>query len=218
MMKLLSHNLNESTPEYANGDSLKIFSICSMSNGDSCNKMGISLDLHTGTHVDYPRHFCNDGSSIDELDNYGIFSFSKWKLIEIEVEPRCLINDLGFTNLEIDNEVTLLLLRTGWESKRTEKENYALNGPGLHAELAVKLRQKFPSLLAVGFDFISLTSYAHREHGRIAHKEFLCNTGLIVIEDVKLADFNEHEGTIQMVPWQIQGADGVPVTIIWSRQ
>ena len=217
-MILLSHNLNESTPEYANGDSLKIFSICSIANDDSCNKMGLSMDLHTGTHVDFPRHFCNHGSSIDELEDYGIFSFSKWKLIEIEVEPRSLINDLDFINLEIDNEVTLLLIRTGWESKRHERENYALNGPGLHSELAVKLRQKFPNLIAVGFDFISLTSYAHREHGRIAHKRFLCDIGLIVIEDVKLADFNEFEGTIQMVPWQIQGADGVPVTIIWSKQ
>ena len=217
MMILLSHSLSKSTPEYANGDSLKIYPICSMSKGDSCNKMGIMLDLHTGTHVDFPRHFCNEESTIDELDNHGIFSFLKWKLIDVKVDPRCLIYDIGFNDLDIDNGVTLLLLRTGWESKRTDKENYALNGPGLHAELANKLIQKFPNLVAVGFDFISLTSYAHREHGRIAHKEFLCNNGLIVIEDVKLADFNKSEGMIKMVPWQIHGADGVPVTIIWSK-
>ena len=190
MMILLSHNLNKSTPEYANGDSLKIFSICSMSNDDSCNKMGLSLDLYTGTHEDFSRHFCNKCASFDEMDNHGIFSFLQWKLLDIEVEPRCLIYDLGLKNLDIDYEVTLLLIRSGWESKRTERENYALNGQGLHAELAVKLLRKFPNLLAIGFDFISLTSHAHRENGRIAHKKFLCNKGLIIIEDVKIADFN----------------------------
>lgn len=218
MMIRLSHNLNESTPEYANGNSLKTYPICSMSNGDSCNKMGITLDLHTGTHIDFPRHICNNGSSIYEMQNHGIFSFSQWKLIDIEVEPRCLTYDLGLKNLDIDNEVTLLLIRTGWESNSTERENYALTGPGLHAELAVKLRRKFPNLLAVGFDFISLTSYPNRELRRIAHKEFLCNKGLVVIEDIKIADFNESEGTFRMVLWQIQGVDGVPVTIIWTNQ
>ena len=85
-MILLSHNLNKSTPEYANGDSLKIFSICSMSNDDSCNKMGLSLDLYTGTHEDFSRHFCNKCASFDEMDNHGIFSFLQWKLLDIEVE------------------------------------------------------------------------------------------------------------------------------------
>ena len=217
-MLLLSHSLSSSTPEYANKETLNIHSICDIQKGDTCNKMGLSLDLHTGSHIDFPKHFCENGASIDDTDNYGIYYFLKWKLIDLNVKPKSLIKDFEHSKSESDNQVTLVLFRTGWESRRIDKRIYALDGPGLHAGLANKLIERYPNLVAVGFDFISLTSYSHREHGRIAHKEFLCNSNLVILEDLKLANFNEVDGEIQVVPWQIKNADGAPVTVIWSKK
>ena len=39
----------------------------SMDRGDAANNSAISLGVHTGTHMDAPKHFIKDGRSIDKL-------------------------------------------------------------------------------------------------------------------------------------------------------
>ena len=67
----------------------------------------------------------------------------------------------------------LLLIKTGFAIFRNsndplEREKYVSQGPGISPEIGNWLR-KFRNVRAIGFDFISLTSYQHREIGRRAH-------------------------------------------------
>ena len=39
----------------------------SMERGDAANNSAISMGVHTGTHMDAPKHFIKDGKSIDKL-------------------------------------------------------------------------------------------------------------------------------------------------------
>lgn len=41
--------------------------IMEMKNGDSCNLTYLRMCAHNGTHMDAPRHFLDQGKSIDEL-------------------------------------------------------------------------------------------------------------------------------------------------------
>lgn len=38
-----------------------------IANGDQCNLTSLSMCLHTGTHIDAPCHYCEDGKTIAEL-------------------------------------------------------------------------------------------------------------------------------------------------------
>ena len=59
-------------------------------------------------------------------------------------------------------------------------------------------------------DFISLSSFAHREEGRRAHKAFLCPYGkggidfdpILIIEDMKLAQYEENLKNIVLCLWE----------------
>lgn len=41
--------------------------VSDMQKGDSCNVSRITLGTHTGTHIDAPSHFVQDGMPIDQL-------------------------------------------------------------------------------------------------------------------------------------------------------
>ena len=46
----------------------KLATLAALSQGDECNLSGISMSLHTGTHLDAPRHYLDHGKTIDNLD------------------------------------------------------------------------------------------------------------------------------------------------------
>ena len=210
-MKILSHKLSNSTPQYAGKKSSLISFHSKMSDGESCNKHAIHMDLHTGTHIDFPLHFCEEGKSLCDYNNDGIFIFNNWNIIESDIPPNGLIEFLDLSNTMLDTEC--LLIRTNWEKIReTDSKRYALEGPGLHAELASKLKKKLPHIKCIGFDFISLTSYRHREHGRVAHRKFLCESDILIIEDMRLSTVLGVSGALHIVPLQVKRADGTPVT------
>ena len=210
-MKILSHKLSNHTPQYAGIKSSLISFDSKMSDGKSCNKHSIHMDLHTGTHIDFPLHFCEEGKSLCDYDNDGIFLFKNWNIIESDIPPNGLIDSVNLSNINSDTEC--LLIRTNWEKIReTDSKRYALEGPGLHADLAIRLKNQLPNIKCVGFDFISLTSYRHREHGRVAHRKFLCESDILIIEDMRLSTVLDTSGVLHIVPLQVKGADGTPVT------
>ena len=116
-----------------------------------------------------------------------------------------------------------MFLRTVFESFRTlgEKKKYIFDNPGIEAEIEFWLREN-RSIKLIGIDFISLLSFAHREEGRGAHKAFLCPYGkggiafdpILIIEDMKLAQYEENLKNIVVMPLRTKNRDGAPVTVV----
>lgn len=55
------------TPVYDGDPETRTERIKSIDNGDSYNLSQISMSVHSGTHLDAPLHFCEDGKSIDNI-------------------------------------------------------------------------------------------------------------------------------------------------------
>ncbi|HAG91205.1 MAG TPA: hypothetical protein DCL41_05005 [Bdellovibrionales bacterium] len=110
-----------------------------------------------------------------------------------------------------------LLLRTGFEKRRGE-ESYWNNNPGFLPEVGFWLREEFPKVRAIGFDFISLTCFQKRELGREAHRAFLNpfkdKPPILIVEDMKLAHAPHTLRRIHLAPLMIENADGAPVTVL----
>lgn len=68
-----------------------------------------------------------------------------------------------------------------------EKDTFAFgNGDGIRIQ-ALKQRDSFPNLRVLGFDSISITSFAHRQTGKMAHRCILeGNRPLLILEDMDL--------------------------------
>lgn len=215
---ILSHTLNEDTPSYGNRDKFIKEIKSSISTGETSNTSSWKFtNNHIGTHIDSPRHFCDKGQPINEIEP-DRFVYNKPCLIDIYRNSAQLIDidDIDFSR--IPKETDLILIRTGYEEYRyTDK--YWNDNPGLTCKLAKKLREKFPKLKSVGFDFISLTSWKNKQEGKNAHLEFLCpdeGFPILIIEDMKLSEINQQINFVVILPLIVYEADGSPVTVLAS--
>ena len=113
------------------------------------------------------------------------------------------------------DNIDILLIKTGFCHLR-EKENYWRRNPGFAPSLAAFLRERFPHLKVLGFDSISLSSFAHRKIGQEAHKSFFDHPRpILLLEDMDLATVDNSTKLKQVIVahLQVEGSDGAPCTV-----
>ena len=213
MTIFLSYFINEKTPLYGGENAILIEKRSQISNGASSNTKYLKLPNHTGTHIDFPNHFSDEGKIIND------YSASFWRFKNVHAISYIAKNDEIIDKSLVDNydiptDTDFLIINTNFGSHREEKI-YWNNNPGLSPNLAAPLKVRCPNLKAVGFDFISVSSYQNRLLGREAHKAFLLHNDILIIEDMKLDQIQGK--TIKLVtalPILIDKIYGCPITII----
>lgn len=214
---LLSYSIEESMPLYGATPHPKVEKFSSIEEGDTANTSIITMHNHTGTHIDFPNHFFEEGmnSSGYTIDD---FIFNNPIVVDIPCSPDDLIfpEQLNPFIHEL-NEADILLIKTGFGKKR-ETGIYSTHNPGIHSDAIRYLRSDFKNIRAIGIDSISISSYQHREEGRKAHKEALCindNYGkpIMLIEDMDL-DYTDEFKRVLALPINIRDLDGLPCTVI----
>ncbi len=219
-MRLLSHPLTASTPAYMDNPNPSIEPRRTVA-ADGNRAYSITFGNHTGTHLDAPAHFFEDGRRLGGLD-IGQLLFERPLLVEVGRGDGELI---GAAELEPwagrIGDADLVLVRTGYGAawRTSDPHRYRHQGPGFAGQAAGWLRQTFPGLRAVGMDFISATSPAHPDEGRSFHLGALDESSgpaLLLIEDVlldpKLA--SEDLGRVLVAPLWLSELDGAPVTMV----
>jgi arylformamidase len=211
----LSHNISSTTPLYGGEKTISFKTLSSIVSGDSANTLNITLPNHSGTHVDVPYHFFDDGKKITDYPA-SFWCFERPQCIDLTVKADQLISNEHVAGL-INRNTDLLMIRTGFENYRDQREYWEHN-PGLSAAFAKELREGFPHIRAVGMDIISVTARQHRIEGRMAHGEFLGQHGksepIVLIEDMSLRHYSPKFKQVIILPLMIQGADGAPCTVI----
>jgi kynurenine formamidase len=212
----LSYPLDETTPAYGGGESFKSHTVRSMAQGDSCNTSYWSLPNHIGTHVDYPRHFVDAGLTGDDYQAED-FIFTQIGFVDLGQVPDAAV--LGSDDICLDElcpAIDMLVVKTGFSSKRNEPVYWQRN-PGFSPHLADHLRDKFPRLRIFGFDSISVSSFAHRDIGRTAHRAFLEHERpLLLLEDMDLSALGKNTSLTRVIvaPLRVNKADGSPCTVM----
>ena len=214
-MLLLSYHLSSKTPLYGNGVGIDFTPEKQIQNNDSCNTMNLSFPNHSGTHIDFPYHFDNSGTS---GANYPPeqFIFNSVMVVHITEDTfeNWLITYKDFNKISFPKNIELLLIKTGFSEKRME-DNYWENYPGLHSGLAQYFKDRMPGLKAVGLDTMSISSWQNRPMGRLAHKSFLTDHEILIIEDMDLSKIGQNDriGTVIVSPLRFKNSDGAPTTI-----
>lgn len=216
----LSYFIDSHTPIYGNSQQPKIIQKSSLSKGDTSNTFILELNNHSGTHIDAPYHFINDGKRISEYPLKNLI-FSRIAVLD------CDVGKDGFISSELLKhfpdklrDAECILIRTNFGLFRNETV-YRTHNPGILSDAIKWLRTKYPSIRCIGIDSISISGYQHREEGRKAHKEaFVENKGmaepLLLIEDMNLNALSENHilKKIIVIPWQIEGIDSAPCSIV----
>ena len=206
-VQYLSYYLKENTPNYGGIEgTIKISNSRSISCGDSSNNFNLELPNHIGTHIDFPKHFFDDGKTINDYSpDFWIFNSIGFVCGEINNLPN-LIKDIPET-------IELLIIKTGFGKERNKKIYWA-NQPVISSKFAKILRLKFPKLRVFGFDMISLTSQLDKNEGKLAHQKFLGEYEILVLEDMNLLNLITTPKQVIISPLQIDKANGSQCNVL----
>jgi len=170
----------------------------------SVNVGRINMSTHTGTHIDAPFHFDNDGKKVIDLDvNLYI---GRARVIHLPDQPTIGVRELSAFDLE---GVTRLLIRTdAW----TKRQQFPAAIPAIEPELALFLSKCGVRLL--GLDLPSVDPIDSKE--LTAHHE-LNNRGIHILEGLVLAKILPGDYKLAALPLPLAEADGSPVRAVLRK-
>jgi arylformamidase len=167
----------------------------------SVNIGKITTSLHTGTHVDAPFHFKNDGEKIVDLD------------INLYIGPARVIDVSDYSNIDSNvlqtfdlDGVTRLLLKT---SVPNNPKRFPEQIPALSADVAAFLQEK--GIQLIGVDIPSVDPLDSKEMD--AHHA-LYKHGINILENIMLDKVKEGDYELIALPLPLKEADGSPVRAV----
>jgi arylformamidase len=197
--------LTTDMPMWPGCKGIRITSTMSMDEGDSYNASRLDCDLHTGTHVDAPRHFLQNGSTVEQLP------------LDILIGPSYVahlpntddVTPSNLADLNLPPDIERLLLRTRnsdlWAKKETEfkKDFVALTNEAAQWIVDKKIR-------LIGVDYLSVQRYNDdaRTH------QILLGADTVALEGLNL--YNVKSGIYELIclPLTLVGAEASPVRAI----
>lgn len=171
----------------------------------SVNIGKLTLSTHTGTHIDAPFHFDNEGKKVIDLDiNLYIGS-----AVIVHLPNRQLIQKEELEKLKLDN-VTRLLIRTdAWQNRTVYPEEI----PTLESEAIDYLASI--GVLLIGFD---LPSVDHMESKTLPNHHRLASSGIHILEGLILDDIPSGLYQLIALPLPLVEGDGSPVRALLKKE
>jgi kynurenine formamidase len=198
----------------------EIYPNSQISKGNGYNSYIITVENHSGTHVDAPRHFLDTGKTISDYCTEELV-FNNPLIINCPKKKNELITLAEISKLDLEGK-DCIIFRTGFNKYRKEDpDTYLTFNPGIQPELIDWLRKSYPNVRCIGIDCISISSFQKPVEGKKAHlNAFTENEDfgepLLLVEDMKLDTIKNMDSikSIIIVPWQIKGIDSAPCTVI----
>jgi arylformamidase len=221
MFRLLSYPLSSSSPVWpSNPLAVKTEAHSSIIKGDVANTTILHLYSHSGTHLDSPKHFNEQGASAYQLPIENFIFFAPVMLDVPKSENGAIRQADLQPYAESLANADLALLRTDWSSQRaTDPERYAGQGPFLHPDGARFLMNSFPRLKAVAIDAVSIGAPGFPDETVETHR-ILTGVGrtdgrfLLIFEDLRIDPDLSRARRIYAWPLFIEESDGSPCTIV----
>ena len=202
----ISLTISPSLPVWPGDPPVKMPLTESMETGAEYNLTRLDISAHTGTHVDAPHHFLNDGRTVESL------------ALDVLTGP-CYVVQLPDDVDEISAEVleriplaagtTRILFGTRnskfWAQGETrfQEDFVAISEDGAEwlVERGIKL---------VGVDYLSVAPYSDS----VPTHRVLLQAGIIALEGLNLAQVPRGFYDLYCLPLKLAGADGAPARAI----
>lgn len=175
--------------------------------GASSNVSRLVLGTHTGTHVDAPRHFFDDGPGVDGL----ALDLLIGRVRVIDLPFRGGITEQHLADASLREDLRVLL--------RTPNSALWNSSEGFHQDYTYLTEQGAKYLVdqgvkVVGVDYLSVEQF--KKPGAPAHRALL-GENVVIIEGLNLSD--AEAGTYEMycLPLRVAGADGAPARVVLKR-
>ena len=189
---------------YPGNPEISITAQQSLAKGDGANVSHLSFGSHTGTHVDAPKHFFDDGLGVDALP------------LDILLGPAMLIGfpdevmsvgeaELRRYQLKGHTRVLIKTRNSGFIREPDFHRDYtylAPDGAAYLVGLGVRL---------VGVDYLSIEQF-HSGHHR-THRTLL-ESGVVIVEGLDLSAPPYGPYDLRVLPLRLTDLDGAPARAV----
>ncbi len=180
----------------------------SMAKDGPCQLSNLTMNCHSGTHLDSPAHFIRDGKTIDQ---YPVRRFVVPAIV-IEIEDKEVIRPRELKNLTI-REGDALLFKTANSGRGLPEPNapwwdkWVYMSPEA-ADFCVERK-----ISLVGIDTFMPESPSSTLEETPIHKKLFRND-ILVLENIVLRDVPAGEYTLLCLPLRMKGAEASPVRAV----
>lgn len=203
----LSHALTADTPVYP-GDPVPNFSVATTIENEGYNLFNVIMGSQTGSHVDAPYHFNNQGATVDKMDLK--FFVGQGLIVDVthkKGKEEITLEEIVKYEKQIE-ESDIVLFRTNWYKKVGTNEFY--DHPFLSKEGGEYLLSK--GIKTAGIDAINLDNTGGTE---FPIHEMYAEAGGIIAENLANLDSVDFDSPfIIFLPLKLIGCDGSPVRAV----
>lgn len=172
---------------------------------DGLQVSAMSMSCHSGTHLDAPRHFCANGSTIDQLPVGRLIGPAY--VADLAWAPGRLL-DLRDADLAAMQAGDMLLLATGWDSW-AGSEQYYQDIPAFAPGSSQWLIQRGVAVL--GLDLPTVVEMSEPADPAMMHRQLLGHDIIILESLARLRPLAGKRIWLHAVPLRLVGSDGSPV-------
>jgi arylformamidase len=192
-------------PTWPGDPGIEIQRVEKIEDGSNANVSRVDMGVHTGTHVDAPFHFLQDGIAVDQL-NLSLLTGRAYVLHLPDVD---VITAEVLEEAQIPPRTRRVLFKTS-NSDLWAKEGSVFNTDfvGLSDDGAEYLVRRGVKL--VGMDYLSVAPY---KESRPTHERLL-EAGVVIVEGLDLSEVTQGRYTIYCLPLKIANSDGAPARAI----
>ncbi|QHA36819.1 cyclase family protein [Rossellomorea marisflavi] len=160
----------------------------------------ISIDLHTGTHVDAPLHMFNEGETIETIDIKQLVR--PVKVFDLtDAEENISYDDIKDLDIE-ENDFVIFKTKNSWDEEFNFEFIYVA------ADAAKHLAEK--KIAGVAIDALGIE---RAQEGHPTHRTLMGN-GVIIMEGLRLKDIEPGQYFMVAAPLNVQKTDASPARVL----
>lgn len=177
-----------------------------MADGDSTNDRNIYINLHTGTHMDAPNHFINEGNTIEKI----CLDKCCGRVYVLDIKENVISGDVIYRHKEIFKNYSKVLFKTS--NSNLSKDIFNYNFVALDESGAVAILDYGIELL--GIDYLSIQKYG-RENNSV--HTLMLGRNVVILENIDLSRIDEGEYELFAFPIKIKGVESSPVRAVLKK-
>ena len=167
---------------------------------DSINESSIHMNLHTGTHLDSPRHMMAEGWTMEDMPLDRLIT--RCKLFDLSHVAEAITRE-DLVGLDIQPGDFVLLKSQNSEGRVGDSDFVYIR-----KDAAAYLAEK--GIRGIGTDALGVE---RDQPGHPSHLAFL-EQGIIILEGLALKDVQPGEYLLIALPLSIRGAEGAPARAV----
>jgi len=197
----VSMTISKEIQVYKNLESkIPVFEVASDFETGSTFETKMTFNLHTGTHLDFPKHMINEGKTSDSLDLSKLIT--KVKVFDLS-HLDDYIDETDLINLDIhEHDFVLFKTRNSFED--------SFNFKFIYINEKASLYLKMKKIKGVGVDGLGVE---RDQKGHPTHKNLMIDD-IYIIEGLRLKNVIQKEYMMYALPIKIKGVDALPLSVI----